>query len=76
MSSTARTPSFFELDGPYKAMILRSSKEEDKLLKKLYAVFNCGSCYPLATHPSSNGTIFQPPPQARAEWWKHVLYLP
>ncbi|KAK4686206.1 DNA polymerase epsilon subunit 1, partial [Tremellales sp. Uapishka_1] len=31
---------FFELDGPYKAMILPSSKEEDKLLKKKYAVFN------------------------------------
>ncbi|KAF8756849.1 hypothetical protein RHS01_03978 [Rhizoctonia solani] len=28
---------FFELDGPYKAMILPSSKEEDKLLKKRYA---------------------------------------
>ncbi|WVQ80319.1 DNA polymerase epsilon catalytic subunit A [Cryptococcus sp. DSM 104549] len=31
---------FFELDGPYKAMILPSSKEEDKLLKKRYAVFD------------------------------------
>ncbi|KAL1683463.1 hypothetical protein EV122DRAFT_286219 [Schizophyllum commune] len=31
---------FFELDGPYKAMILPASKEEDKLLKKRYAVFN------------------------------------
>lgn len=31
---------YFELDGPYKAMILPSSKEEDKLLKKRYAVFN------------------------------------
>ncbi|PWN28583.1 putative POL2-DNA polymerase epsilon, calytic subunit A [Jaminaea rosea] len=30
---------FFELDGPYRAMILPSSKEEDKLLKKRYAVF-------------------------------------
>ncbi|KAF8511471.1 hypothetical protein JB92DRAFT_2831173 [Gautieria morchelliformis] len=29
---------FFELDGPYKAMILPSSKEEDKLLKKRCAV--------------------------------------
>ncbi|KAF9011073.1 hypothetical protein BDQ17DRAFT_1345420 [Cyathus striatus] len=29
---------FFELDGPYKAMILPSSKEEDKLLKKRYAL--------------------------------------
>ncbi|KAL9936385.1 hypothetical protein V8E36_004453, partial [Tilletia maclaganii] len=31
---------FFELDGPYRAMILPSSKEEDKMLKKRYAVFN------------------------------------
>lgn len=31
---------FFELDGPYRAMILPSSKEEDKLLKKRYAVYN------------------------------------
>ncbi|KAG9322756.1 hypothetical protein KVV02_007016 [Mortierella alpina] len=31
---------FFEVDGPYHAMILPSSKEEDKLLKKRYAVFN------------------------------------
>ncbi|CAH1759887.1 4566_t:CDS:10 [Entrophospora sp. SA101] len=31
---------FFEVDGPYRAMILPASKEEDKLLKKRYAVFN------------------------------------
>ncbi|CAO3684825.1 unnamed protein product [Umbelopsis vinacea] len=31
---------FFEVDGPYRAMILPSSKEEDKLLKKRYAVFD------------------------------------
>ncbi|RKP05010.1 hypothetical protein THASP1DRAFT_10612, partial [Thamnocephalis sphaerospora] len=31
---------FFEVDGPYHAMMLPSSKEEDKLLKKRYAVFN------------------------------------
>ena len=31
---------FFEVDGPYKAMILPASTEEDKLLKKRYAVFN------------------------------------
>ncbi|KAL1924531.1 uncharacterized protein VTP21DRAFT_4185 [Calcarisporiella thermophila] len=31
---------FFEVDGPYRAMILPSSKDEDKLLKKRYAVFN------------------------------------
>ncbi|ORX45441.1 putative DNA polymerase epsilon catalytic subunit A [Piromyces finnis] len=31
---------FFEVDGPYRAMILPSSTQEDKLLKKRYAVFN------------------------------------
>ncbi|PIA19573.1 DUF1744-domain-containing protein [Coemansia reversa NRRL 1564] len=31
---------FFEVDGPYRAMVLPASKEEDKLLKKRYAVFN------------------------------------
>jgi len=31
---------FFEVNGPYKAMILPSSTEEGKLLKKRYAVFN------------------------------------
>lgn len=31
---------FFEVDGPYKAMILPASLEEGKLLKKRYAVFN------------------------------------
>ncbi|CEI95841.1 Putative DNA polymerase [Rhizopus microsporus] len=31
---------FFEIDGPYRAMVLPSSTEEDKLLKKRYAVFN------------------------------------
>ena len=31
---------FFEIDGPYHAMILPSSTEEDKLLKKRYAVLN------------------------------------
>lgn len=31
---------FFEVDGPYKAMILPSSKEEGKGIKKRYAVFN------------------------------------
>jgi DNA polymerase epsilon subunit 1 len=31
---------FFELDGPYKAMILPASPEEGKLLKKKYAVYN------------------------------------
>ena len=31
---------YFELDGPYKAMILPASPEEGKLLKKKYVVFN------------------------------------
>ncbi|KAI8985142.1 hypothetical protein BDB01DRAFT_896693 [Pilobolus umbonatus] len=31
---------FFEIDGPYRAMILPTSTAEDKLLKKRYAVFN------------------------------------
>ncbi|KAI9889150.1 MAG: DNA polymerase epsilon catalytic subunit [Vezdaea aestivalis] len=31
---------FFEVDGPYRAMLLPTSKEEDKNLKKRYAVFN------------------------------------
>ncbi|CAO3645614.1 unnamed protein product [Cunninghamella echinulata] len=31
---------FFEIDGPYRAMILPASTMEDKLLKKRYAVFN------------------------------------
>lgn len=30
---------FFEVDGPYRAMILPTSKEEGKGLKKRYAVF-------------------------------------
>ena len=31
---------FFEVDGPYKCMVLPASTEEGKLLKKRYAVFN------------------------------------
>lgn len=31
---------FFEIDGPYKAMIIPASTEEGKMLKKRYAVFN------------------------------------
>jgi DNA polymerase epsilon subunit 1 len=31
---------FFEIDGPYKCMILPAAKEEGKMLKKRYAVFN------------------------------------
>lgn len=30
---------FFEIDGPYKAMVIPASKEEGKMLKKRYAVF-------------------------------------
>jgi DNA polymerase epsilon subunit 1 len=31
---------FFEIDGPYKCMMIPASKEENKMLKKRYAVFN------------------------------------
>jgi DNA polymerase epsilon subunit 1 len=31
---------FFELDGPYKSMVLPASPEEGRLLKKKYVVFN------------------------------------
>ncbi|KAL4468704.1 hypothetical protein ABPG74_005207 [Tetrahymena malaccensis] len=31
---------FFELDGPYRAMIIPAAREEGKLLKKRYVVFN------------------------------------
>jgi DNA polymerase epsilon subunit 1 len=31
---------FFEVDGPYRAMVLPASKEKDKRLKKRYAVFD------------------------------------
>lgn len=31
---------FFEIDGPYRCMLIPSSKEENKMLKKRYAVFN------------------------------------
>jgi DNA polymerase elongation subunit (family B)/Zn-finger nucleic acid-binding protein len=31
---------YFEVDGPYKCMVLPASQEEGKLLKKRYAVFN------------------------------------
>ena len=30
---------FFEIDGPYKAMMIPAAKEENKMLKKRYAVF-------------------------------------
>lgn len=32
----------FEVDGPYKAMVLPASQQEGKLIKKRYAVFNFG----------------------------------
>ncbi|KAI1424231.1 DNA polymerase epsilon [Xylaria sp. FL1777] len=38
--TTSDNSIFFEVDGPYKAMVLPTSKEEDKNLKKRYAVFN------------------------------------
>ncbi|KAJ2380586.1 DNA polymerase epsilon catalytic subunit, partial [Coemansia sp. RSA 2611] len=38
-SVRAENSIFFEVDGPYRAMILPASKEADKLLKKRYAVF-------------------------------------
>lgn len=31
---------FFEIDGPYRCMLIPASKEEGKMLKKRYAVFN------------------------------------
>jgi len=31
---------FFEIDGPYKAMILPAAREEGKLIKKRYAVYH------------------------------------
>jgi len=37
---TSENSIFFEIDGPYRAMILPSSTEEGKLLKKRYAVFS------------------------------------
>ncbi len=37
---TSENSIFFEVDGPYRAMILPASKEKDKRLKKRYAVFD------------------------------------
>ncbi len=31
---------FFEIDGPYRAMVIPASREEDKLLKKRYAIYH------------------------------------
>ncbi|VDO31832.1 unnamed protein product [Onchocerca flexuosa] len=39
-SITSENSIFFEVDGPYLAMILPASREEGKKLKKRYAVFN------------------------------------
>lgn len=39
-STRSENSIFFEVDGPYKAMVLPTSKEEGKNLKKRYAVFN------------------------------------
>jgi DNA polymerase epsilon subunit 1 len=33
---------FFEIDGPYRCMMIPASKEENKMLKKRYAVFTHG----------------------------------
>ncbi|KAI9739725.1 MAG: DNA polymerase epsilon catalytic subunit [Cirrosporium novae-zelandiae] len=38
--TTSDNSIFFEVDGPYRAMVLPTSKEEFKNLKKRYAVFN------------------------------------
>ena len=38
--TTSECSIFFEVDGPYKCMVIPSSTEEGKLLKKRYAVFN------------------------------------
>uniref|UniRef100_A0A5K3FMW5 DNA polymerase epsilon catalytic subunit n=1 Tax=Mesocestoides corti TaxID=53468 RepID=A0A5K3FMW5_MESCO len=42
LSYTVRSENsiFFEIDGPYRAMVLPAAKEEGKKLKKRYAVFN------------------------------------
>jgi len=39
-STSSECSIFFEVDGPYRCMVLPSSTEEGKLLKKRYAVFN------------------------------------
>ncbi|QBM87336.1 DNA polymerase epsilon subunit 1 [Metschnikowia aff. pulcherrima] len=39
-STKSENSIFFEVDGPYRAMVLPTSKEEGKGLKKRYAVFN------------------------------------
>ena len=39
-SNSTQNSIFFEVDGPYLAMVLPSAKEEGKKLKKRYAVFN------------------------------------
>ena len=31
---------FFEIDGPYKAMVIPAAREENKKLKKRYCVFD------------------------------------
>jgi len=51
---------FFEVDGPYLAMILPASKEEGKKLKKRYAVFNFdGSLAELKVHICILSSIIQ-----------------
>ena len=38
--SSTENSIFFEIDGPYRAMVIPASTEEDKMLKKRYAVYN------------------------------------
>ena len=46
---------YFEVDGPYKAMILPASTEEGKLLKKRYAVFELDGSLAEAEVPVAAG---------------------
>lgn len=39
-TTTTENSIFFEIDGPYKAMVIPASTEEDRMLKKRYAVFD------------------------------------
>ena len=39
-STTSENSIFFEIDGPYRAMVIPASTEEDRMLKKRYAVYN------------------------------------
>ena len=39
-TQTTENSIFFEIDGPYRAMVIPASTEEDRMLKKRYAVFD------------------------------------